>query len=137
VRVAPNRETVAGRRASPWGGGDGNDGGRKCAEDRGSSVTGVDERSASVAMGGGERGRGRGEESAAQRLAPFDAEVGEGWGSRVRCRVEEQMGQRGGAGFSDVDRHGTDAAHPGRSNSGGRAASRGGQRGASDAGAMG
>jgi hypothetical protein len=38
------------------GGGDGDDGGQKCDEDRGGSVAGVDERRARVAVGGGELG---------------------------------------------------------------------------------
>jgi hypothetical protein len=29
---------------------------------------------------------------AARLLAPFEAEAGEGWGSGVRCLVEEKMG---------------------------------------------
>jgi hypothetical protein len=78
------------------------------------------------------------------RPAPFEAEAGEAgeeWGSRVRRRVEEKTGQRGGVG--DVDRHGTDAAAPGLSDSGGwctphghggRATNRGGRQGASDVG---
>jgi hypothetical protein len=51
--------------------------------------------------------------------------------------------ERGGSGFGDVDRHGTDATALGRSDSGGRctphgrATNRGGRRGASDMGAVG
>jgi hypothetical protein len=46
VRAAPNRARVVDRRVSPWGGGGRNvdGGGWKCDEDRGGSVTGVDER---------------------------------------------------------------------------------------------
>jgi hypothetical protein len=44
VRAAPNRARVADRRVSPRGGGDGDGGDRKCNEDHGGSVTGVDER---------------------------------------------------------------------------------------------
>jgi hypothetical protein len=50
------------------------------------------------------------EESAGWRHAPFEAkagEAGEGWGSRVRRRVEEKRGRERGAGFDDMDRHGT------------------------------
>jgi hypothetical protein len=52
-----------------------------------------------VAMGGGERGRRRGEESAAQRLAPFEAEVGEGAVPRGGANGAERGGGR-------VQRHG-------------------------------
>jgi hypothetical protein len=55
VRTAPNREMVADWQVSPCGG-DGNGGGRKNDEDHGSSVAGVDERRARVAVGGGELG---------------------------------------------------------------------------------
>jgi hypothetical protein len=40
---------------------------------------------------------GRREDSAVRRPAPFEAEAGEEWESRVRCRVEEKMGQREGS----------------------------------------
>jgi hypothetical protein len=55
------------------------------------------------------RSRGRG-------LGPFEAEAGEageGWGSGVRRCVEGKTEE----GFGDVDRHGTDAAALGCSNS--------------------
>jgi hypothetical protein len=54
--------------------------------------------------------------------------------------------ERGGSGFGDVDRHGTDVTALGRSDSDGRrtphgrdgrATNRGGRRGASDMGAVG
>jgi hypothetical protein len=48
---------------------------------------------------GRRRERGKTEESAVPRTDPFEAEVGEAgerWGSQVRRRVEERMGQREG-----------------------------------------
>jgi hypothetical protein len=64
-----------------------------------------------------EESEGGREENMAWWLAPFEAEAreaGEGWGSGVRHRVEEKMGQREG------DRGGTDVVALGGSDSGGR-----------------
>jgi hypothetical protein len=103
---------VADRRVSPWEGGE-----TATAAVRNVMRT-TTARSPAWTRGekGGERvtltrpwaeeseGRGR-EESTVRRLTPFEVaagEAGEGWGSGVRRRVEEKMGQREGAGFSDL-----------------------------------
>jgi hypothetical protein len=64
---------------------------------------------ACVVVGRRERGGGGKEKRVrARRLAPFEAEAGEGWGFGLRCRVEEKMGQidrgRGSATWTDMAR---------------------------------
>jgi hypothetical protein len=73
-------------------GGDGDCGGQKCAKDHGGSVASVDEMRARLAVGGGERG-------AKQKRVRCHGRIllKLRWGSQVRRRVEERMGQREGS----------------------------------------
>jgi hypothetical protein len=96
VRAAPNREMVADWRVSPGGTATAavkmRQGPRGLGRQRGRDA---------CSLGRGQRReRGKTEESAVPRMDPFEAEVGEvgeRWGSLVRRRVEERMGQRQGA----------------------------------------
>jgi hypothetical protein len=58
-----------------------------------------------VTGGGGERG-GKENRVSVRRPSPFEAEEGDGWGSRVRCRMEGKIEEGSGVRRCGPAQHG-------------------------------